>query len=71
MSHVMIVIIALIAAVFLAGFCVKLLAGIVSLAFWLTIAAIKFGLFVLIAGVIFVLIYKKLKRKKNNKVDNV
>ncbi len=69
MSHVMIVIIALIAAVFLAGFCIKLLAGIVSLALWLTIAAVKFGLFVLIAGVIFVFIYERLRRKINKNGD--
>jgi ABC-type uncharacterized transport system permease subunit len=63
MSHVVIVIIALIAAVFLAGFCIKLLMGIVSLALWLTIVAVKFGLFVLIAGFIFAFIYVKLRRK--------
>jgi hypothetical protein len=63
MSHVVIVIIALIAAVFLAGFCIKLLMGIVSLALWLTIVAVKFGLFVLIAGLIFAFIYAKLRRK--------
>jgi hypothetical protein len=65
MSHVMIVIIALTAAVFLAGFCLKLLMGIVSLALWLTIVAVKFGIFMLLAGVIFVFIYMKLKRKMN------
>ena len=65
MSHVMIVIIALIAAVFLAGFCIKLLMGIVSLALWLTIVAVKFGLFVLISGVIFAFMYMKLRRKMN------
>ncbi|MDR3579580.1 MAG: hypothetical protein P4L44_06435 [Oryzomonas sp.] len=63
MSHVVIVVIALIAAVLLAGFCVKLLMGIVALALWLAIVAVKFGLFVLIAGVIFVFIYVQLKRK--------
>jgi hypothetical protein len=66
MSHVMIVIIALVAAVFLAVICIKLLAGIVSLAFWVAIAAVKFGLFVVIAGLIFVFVYMKLKRKMNN-----
>ena len=69
MSHVMIVIIALIAAVVLAGFCVNLLAGIVSLAFWLTIVAVKFGLFVLIAGLIFGFIYERLRRKINKNGD--
>ena len=63
MSHVMIVAIALVAALFVAGLCVKLLMGIVSLALWLTIVAVKFGLFVLIAGAIFVFLYMKLKRK--------
>ena len=65
MSHVMIVVIALIAAVFLAGLCIKLLTGIVSLALWLTIVAVKFGLFVLISGVIFAFMYMKLRRKMN------
>ncbi|MGD0584314.1 MAG: hypothetical protein ABSA86_00865 [Oryzomonas sp.] len=65
MSHVMIVVIALVAAVFLAGICIKLLAGIVSLAFWVTIAVVKLGLFVVIAGLLFVFIYGKLKRKMN------
>ena len=66
MSHVMIVVIALVAAVFLAGICIKLLAGIVSLAFWVTIATVKFGLFVVIAGLFFIFVYVKLKRKMNN-----
>lgn len=61
----MIVVIALVAAVFLAGICIKLLAGIVSLAFWVTIAVVKLGLFVVIAGLLFVFIYGKLKRKMN------
>jgi hypothetical protein len=65
MSHVMIVIIALIAAVFLAVICLKLLMGIVSLAIWLAIVAVKIGLFVLIAGIIFAFIYGMLKRKMN------
>ena len=63
LSHVMSVIIALVAAVLGAGLCIKLLAGIVSLAFWLTIVAIKIGLFLLIAGSIFVFIYVRLRRK--------
>jgi heme O synthase-like polyprenyltransferase len=63
MSHLMIVIIAFIAAVFLAVFCVKLLMGVAAVALWLAIAAIKVGIFVFIASVLFVLIYGKLKRK--------
>ena len=65
MSHVLIVIIALIAAVVLAGLCLKLLMGIVSVAVWLAIVAVKLGFFVLIAGVIFVFIYSRLKLKMN------
>jgi len=63
MSHLMIIIIAFIAAVFLAVFCVKLLMGVAAVALWLAIAAIKVGIFVFIAGVLFVLIYTRLKKK--------
>lgn len=57
--------VALVASLGVAGLLLKIILNIVSLAVWLTVAAIKMVVFLVIAVLVFYVVYRRLRHRAN------
>jgi membrane protein implicated in regulation of membrane protease activity len=63
MGHTVLIIIAAFVAVVLALFVVKIMMGVALLTIWLAIVAVKLAFFIVIAVIIFTIIYRFFRRR--------